>query len=132
MEFLTKEPPQVAGMDIEKTDFAECIRASRIQMPIIRLTESVEFDPHLEAIAGQPEIFGRLFRRLDAFVLGENSKLEFQIEADPWSKVKRWLRLTRWFPVLKVTVHVDCKVLYPFIKVTLPHNRHTVKFSVAQ
>lgn len=132
MEFLIREPPQVADMLIEKTDFAEHLRASRIQMPVIRLTESDEFEPRLEIIEGKNEICNRLFRRLDAFVIGETSKLEFKIEADPWEKVKRWLRLTRWLPIRKVAIRVDCTVLYPFIKVALPHNRHTVKFSVSK
>lgn len=132
MEFLTLEPPQVAGMIIEKTDFAEPMRHLRLQMPVIRLSESAEFEPMLELLEGSNGVSKRLFRRLDAFVIGETSKLEFKIEADPWEKVKRWLRITHWLPIRKLTVRVDCTVLYPYIKVTLPHNRHTAKFNAAE
>jgi hypothetical protein len=56
-------------------------------------------------------------------------KIELEFECDPWAKIKSKLRLTKWFPVKKVkkTVVIDGRVLYPYLNVQFPQNRHTVK-----
>lgn len=126
-QFMLAPQPKIYGMGAEENIFAESLRERRLEMPLIKISETAEFRPELEMSQSQ-EIGRHLLRRLQTRICSTQTALELTFP-DPWEKLKRKLRITRWFPLKPIKKKVLATVLYPYIKVPLPHNRHSVKFN---
>lgn len=125
---LPPESNQVLGIDTFDTPFAQPMRTRQIDMPLMRVSECADALYHNAEVS--KEMVRGMFYRLNAKIVSDTSALDVTFEFDPWVKVKRFLRITKWFPVKQRTVTLDCRVLYPYIKVALPHNKHHVQFYV--
>jgi len=133
-------PPRFFGVNVEETPFAESMRSRRLEVPLIRIGEAVTFEPYVEQVQHERAIQNILVH-LEAVICCHSQAVDVTAEIDPalelcqridgcrfWPFKKRCGRLLRWlFPIKKVTVRIRADVLYPYIKVPLPHNRHTVK-----
>lgn len=119
---------KILGIDIFDTPFAQPMRMRQIDMPLTRLAECADALYYNAEIS--KELVQGMFYRLNARIVSDISAVAVTFEFDPWAKIKRFLRITKWFPVRQRTVTIDCVVLYPYIKVALPHNKHHVHFSI--
>lgn len=126
---------QVIGVDAFITPFAEPMRNRQVSMPLTRISEHASIDclyQNLEHSSERNYITNSIVHRLTASIVSDVSALKVNFEWDCFSWLKRTLRVTRWFPIKSKTVMIDCRVLYPYIKVTLPHNRHHVAFKIRE
>lgn len=127
--------PHVFGTDVFESPFGAEMRARQVQVPVeqvcvadkssglcLNLTLDTHRDPALDI----------MHRRLSAHVCKDTTKLSATFEFDPWAPVKRFLRVTRWFPVKTRTIEIDGRVLYPYLNITFPLNRHHVTFAVRE
>lgn len=73
-------------------------------------------------------VIDNMGRTLEAYILKDTTFLLVDVEHDPWAWFKRKLRLTRWLPIKTKIIRLEGKVLYPWLNIQLPLNRHTVKF----
>lgn len=121
---------QILGIDAFETPFASAMRIRQLDMSLSRIAECAAGEAlfHNSEITQRTLVNG-MFRILEAKVVSDVSALNVSFEWDPFARIKRLLRITKWFPVKQRTVTIDCRVLYPYIKVQLPHNRHHVQFS---
>lgn len=114
----------IFGTDAFMTPFAEPMRKRQVEL--LELCKAVEAaDPrfiHEEYIAQD------LHRQLRAFVCTDTTNIEVTFDFDPWQRWKQRLRLTRWLPIKRKTIKIDGRVLYPYLNIRLPHNRHHVQF----
>jgi hypothetical protein len=121
------------GVETHDTFYAEQMRAKILELPVSRISIVSKSDPFMTMRMDKHEedVYRTLAHRVTAFVLTEDTRLNVTLEWDPWAKIKRLLRLTKWFPVRTRTFAIDGRVLYPYFTVTLPHERHTVKIKLA-
>lgn len=121
--FRVGAPPKLFDVDVFLSPFAEEIRQRQIDLPVLQLSETARItdgymDTHDKALR----------HRLHAFICHDTTKLILTFEWDCWANFKRKFRLTKWFPVRTRTVTIEGRVLYPYLKVSLPHNKHHVQF----
>ena len=123
----------ILGIPFDESHYAKEIRARQIEIPMMRIAEVEKFDPmySMEFTRGDHP-FGTVSRRAMANVLGETTHIMISVESDCLSWLKRLLGLAKWWPIKNRTVSVDGRVLYPFLKIQLPHNRHSVRFMIRQ
>lgn len=119
------KPDTIYGMPLHLTHYAVEQRARQLTVPFLHLQEVVT-----------PEIVTRFdhecwVTKFTARICAETTSLKVCFEWDRWASVKRFLRITKWFPIQTRTVLIDGRVLYPFLKVGLPHNRHYTQFKLA-
>lgn len=115
---------KVFGMDVDTTYYAPQIRTVQLEKSYIRLTEEANMSLALDYEAGS-----RMRRHITAEVLSESTGITVTIESNPLFRLKQkypWLR--KWFPILTKKVLIEGKVLYPYLKHTLLHNKHVIKF----
>jgi len=135
VDFAVPSKPELFGHEVWKTEFAECIRTNRVECKTSLFVTERAIDPFYLFESGQLEITKRefgaeLFVGLRLNITTDVTQLKITHEWDCWAKLKRLLRVTKWFPIKSKTAVVDCKVLYPYLKINLPHNKHTVKFNL--
>jgi len=118
------------GVDVFETPYAEEIRARTINLDMQPIRESAEIDLTFTKEEWSNDITDRICRRITTQVATDTTKVSVTLEWDAWAGFKRALRITRWFPIKKRTVEIDGRVLYPYLKVSLPTNRHHVQFAV--
>lgn len=118
---------KIYGMPLHETAYAVEQRARQLTVPFLHLQEtsglSLEYSVR--------ECIEKMRYHVSTRVCAETTSLKVCFEWDRWASVKRFLRITRWFPVSTRTVLIDGRVLYPFLKVGLPHNRHYTQFRIA-
>lgn len=128
--FIVDAPPQLFGIDAFETPYAEEMRQRQIDVPVCQISETVDIassDSYLREV-----IKKNTQHRLTAFICHDTTKLTLTFEWDTLAKFKRKFRLTKWFPVRTRTVTIEGRVLYPYLKVSLPHNKHHVQFNHTQ
>lgn len=119
------------GIDAKETSFAVMQRQRMLTMPVAKLREVARVDLSFEYVAKVDHECARyLHRKMVARICTDTTNLFIRLEWDPLAKLKRALRITKWFPVKSRTVAITGTVLYPYLAVTLPHNTHHVQFSV--
>lgn len=120
-------PTKIYGMPLHQTHYAVEQRARQLTVPFLHLGEtsglSLEYSVR--------ECVERMRLHFNARVCAETTQLKATFEWDRWASVKRFLRIVKWFPIKTRTVLIDGRVLYPFLKVGLPHNRHYTQFKIA-
>lgn len=122
---------EVFGMEPFLTPFAEEIRVRQVAMERVPYIAEYTINELLVTKRDYPDEVARHQRcRLEAMVCTDTTHVDVTFEWDIWARWKRWLRLTRWLPVRKRTVRIDGRVLYPYLKVSLPQNRQHVQFAV--
>lgn len=119
------QPEQVNRLwdaEMQETPLAEQIRARRLDVPVAQYMAECRDD---EAML--PEFIVReMYRQVRIRILRDQTQVTVRFEWDIWAPLKRLFKIK---PKTRTAV-IDCKVLYPFIKVQLPHNRHTLHCSV--
>lgn len=127
-----KGRPTIAGMENFETPYAEEIRSRIVleRMPYVSEIPTEQFALQLEASQWRDFVMDRQIHGLKAMICADTTHIDVTLEWDIWARWKRWLRLTRWWPVKTRTVRIDGRVLYPYLKVSLPQNRHHVKFAI--
>lgn len=122
----------IFGTEVFESPFGAEMRDRQVKMPVehvciadktsvgLNLTLDTHRDPQLNI----------LYRRLSAHVCKDTTKLAATFEFDPWATFKRKLRITRWFPVKSRTIEIEGRVLYPYLNITFPCNKHHVTFVV--
>lgn len=125
--FDHSSPTKIYGMPVHETCFAEEQRARQLTVPFLHLEETSSLSLEYSV----RECVERMRLHLSQRICAETTTLRVTFEWDPWASVKRALRLTRWFPVSTRTALIDGRVLYPYLKVGLPHNRHYTQFKLA-
>lgn len=121
----------IYGTPVFDTAYGVEMRRRQLTMPLFRLAEKVDIHP-LDLTLHQemnPETL-YLRRRLEAHIVADVTRLDIALEWDIWAKLKRKLRVTKWFPIKHRVVAIDGRVLYPYLTVNLPHNRHHVQFAI--
>lgn len=125
--FIANVPPKIFGIDTFETPFADEMRARQIDIPVTQVDESAEFSEYEEILS--QDYNRRLVRyRLRAHICHDTTEIKLTFEWDVLAKFKRKFRLTKWFPIKTRTATIEGRVLYPYLKVTLPHNKHHVQF----
>lgn len=124
--------PVLFGVDVFESPFGPEMRTRQVKMPLEQLCisdkTSIGLNPTIDTHRDLQ--LNILYRRLSAHVCKDTTKVSVTFEFDPWATFKRKLRLTRWFPVKKRTIEIDGRVLYPYLNITFPLNRHHVTFAV--
>lgn len=120
----------VFGKDVHESAFAVEMRQRQLTMPITRIDEDCYAPLTFEYRKDEDLIYRKLHRCLTARICTDTTELFIRLEWDPLAKLKRALRITKWFPIRHRTVSIKGEVLYPYVAVTLPHNIHHVRFSV--
>lgn len=120
-------PPSIYGMPVHETPFAVEQRDRQLTVPFLRLEESKSISGDFRYWECVEHMRMHIVKR----VCAETTALKLTFEWDCWAGFKRALRIVRWFPIRTRTVLVDGRVLYPYLKVGLPHNRHSVQFKIA-
>jgi hypothetical protein len=122
---------EVFGMGVFESPFAEEMRCRQVEMERVPFIAEVSVDETLATWRTfRDDVDCHLRRQLEAHICTDITAIEVTMEWDIWARWKRWLRLTRWFPVKTRTVKIDGRVLYPYLKVSLPQNRHHVRFAL--
>lgn len=125
--------PAVFNLDTFDSPFAPEMRDMQVRMPIeevcvadrvSEVTLNVKLETHRDPMLNE------MHRRLVAYVCKDTTNLSVSFEFDPWAKFKLALRLTRWFPIRRKRVDISGRVLYPYLNITFPMNRHHVTFAV--
>lgn len=139
MHFMVPTVPDgydsLFGIKVSKENFAEGIRTKRLQVPVGQYVS--EFTIH-DSMYNNSQIikedalnkFRELIFQAKTFVLQDVTTLVIEFEWDVFAGLKRLLHITKWFPIKTRKSIIDCRTLYPYCKVTFPHNKHTMKFSV--
>ena len=113
-----EEASQLYGMNMYATPYADVIRARIVEHSVTPPTnENLEVDCYLDALK----------RRLSAKIATDISHVCVTVEYDPWSKIKRALRLTKYFPIKTQSFVIEGTVIYPYLKVNFPSERHHIK-----
>lgn len=122
---------EVYGMSPFFTPYASEMRERSVDFPFVRIEESATIVNEAFQIRDiKDELTDTIHRRLTAYICHDDTEIKVTFKFDPWQKWKEKLRLTRWFPVKTRTIVIDGRVLYPYLKVQLPSNRHHVRFAV--
>jgi hypothetical protein len=124
---------QALGMNLFETPFAEEMRCRQVELERVPFITEFEISELALAVSDRAWLddatqFQK--HRLETLVCSDTTRIEMRFEWDIWARWKRALRLTRWFPIRTRTVTIDGRVLYPYLKVSLPNNRHHVKFAI--
>lgn len=129
--FIGDISPKMFGLEAQETSYAVLQRQRMLTMPVTRLAEVDRVDLSFEYVRDVDHECARyLHRRMVARICTDTTQLLIRLEWDILAKFKRALRITKWFPVKWRTVAIQGTVLYPYLNVTLPHNRHVVQFAV--
>lgn len=122
---------RVMGIDVFTTPFAEEMRQRQVEMSMIQLAESVEIDTTAFRMEShQNHITGNMIRRLSARICCDTTKIMVTMEWDSIAWLKRKTGLSKWWKVKQRTVEIEGRVLYPYLKLSLPANRHHVTFAL--
>lgn len=122
----------IFGKPVHESAFAVEIRQRQLTMPITHISEDCRAPLSFEYQKDSERHFYReLHRRLTAHICTDTTELFIRLEWDCFARMKRLLRITKWFPIRYRTVSVKGTVLYPYLTVTLPHNTHHVRFALA-
>lgn len=124
--FIVDSPPKLFGIDVFSTPFAESMRQRQVDIPVAQVSETVNVATGSWC---SETIQDYVQKRLTAYICHDTTSLKLTFEWDPLAAFKRKLRITKWFPIKTRTVTIDARVLYPYLKLSLPHNRHRVKFT---
>lgn len=119
-------PPSIYGIPYQENPFAVNLRERQVQIPFMRFEEVEKFDVRYEPSLEQME------ERFRARICTHTTKLRVTFEWDVLARLKRALRITRWFPVKKRAALIDGRTLYPFLRIDFPHNRHYAQFQVRE
>ena len=124
---------ELFGVETDLSPFADSIRQRRLEIYVGQCLCEYSFEDilkgNLEFISFERPDITRQVRQLKLRVLTDHTVVRITLECDPFAWLKRMLHITKWFPVKQITRDINCEVLYPLCKVTLPHNKHTVHFS---
>lgn len=116
------------GYDVFDSPFAIEMRARQIDVPLTRIAESTDVSYYHEYVTSNDPDKCRIKRRLIATLCHDTTNITLTFEWDCFTKFKRTLRITKWFPIKTRTATIEGRVLYPYLKVSLPHNKHHVQF----
>jgi len=142
MRFPVAGKQQVTFWGINPTEshYADLARYKIISLPVEQFMVSCAVDElAMTSEAHRLSVTNQLMETVAAHVLADSTSLSVPIECDAWAWLKRWLTgnslIPLWFrarvPDVKVvTFLIDGRVLYPHLKVQLPHLRHVVKFQL--
>lgn len=119
------------GMQMYFTPYAKAIR--------LRIIEQNVYSPEIELEREcEPSVFQRMDiqksmrLKLATKIAADVSHVRVIIECDPWANVKRWLRLTKRFPIKTQSFVIEGTILYPHLKVNFPAARHHVKLKLVE
>lgn len=122
---------RICGIEPFVTPFAEEMRVRQVELGCVPfVSECSVTEAEISRQLWDDELSLVQRRRLEMMVCADTTHIDVTLEWDIWARWKRWLRLTRWFPVRTRTVRIDGRVLYPYLKVSLPQNRHHVRFAI--
>lgn len=126
----TKEwfkPAQIHGVEAWQTPYAPEIRHRTADLENFTFISEQTIDELSIITESRTDVvYGRMVQRLKVDLIQDTTQIDITLEWDHWAKVKKWLKLK---PKTK-TVRIDGKVLYPYLKVQLPNNRHNVRFYI--
>lgn len=129
--FMVDVSPTVFGIDTFETPFAEDMRHRQIDIPVIQIAEGHNISNFAEVVSKDASR-DYLHRRLIAHICHDTTEIKLTFEWDILAKFKRKFRLTKWWPVKTRTVILEGRVLYPYLKVSLPRNKHHAQFKHTQ
>lgn len=134
-KFGEPKPNKIFGLEVWKTEYALAImeRIKTIDLPVCRYSEAATLDlSNCQISKHEDLVIGQLRYQMEHHICADDTHLIVTFECDPWAALKkRWKWFGRRWPVKQTHVKVDGKVLYPYLNVTFPLNRHTVKWRVA-
>jgi hypothetical protein len=121
-----------ADTEVETTHYAEQMRLRTITIPFAPLQRECrvsEFAMRVEPYQYRDYAKNELVMGIRAHVLCETTHVEVTHEWDYFAWLKRLLRVTKRFPIKSKKVKIDGRVIYPYLKVSLPGDKHVVKLS---
>lgn len=118
------------GIEADVKLWAESVRERQLKVGMCRMEESLFVPKDDWSFRTIPDMLrDRLAMQMEVKLLQDVTELTVTLECDAWATWKRALRLVKWFPIRTRQVKIQGQVLYPYLKVQLPFNRHTVKFT---
>ena len=118
---------ELFGIVSELNPFSVSLRQRRLEMDVSQYITESNIDDVMRNNCDL--IASEMFRQLRMKIITDKTVVRVTFECDPLAGLKHKLHITKWFPIKQCTRDIDCTVLYPLCKVTLPHNKHTVHFS---
>lgn len=129
----TEETLQIFGHNTWDTPYGDEIRdrCNSIDLPVILFEESATVDKAAYRFTETFDAQGYLRARLDRHIATDDTEISVEVYCDPWRAIKeRFKWISRRWPVRTQTVKIDGRVLYPYLTVQFPYNRHTVKWRI--
>lgn len=124
--------PEIFGIPIHETPYGRLAREKIIDNPFVVIEETNEVNLlEVTKMEDNDGYFQRLKLALEAKVMANTTELEVKVNCDPLESIKlkfKWLE--RWFPIKTQTVKISGLVLYPYLNIDFPANRHSVQFFV--
>lgn len=68
--------------------------------------------------------------KLAAYIMADITEIKLNVECDALGWLKRKLHIEKWWPVKKQEFTVQGTVLYPFLQVQMPYEKHVVKLEL--
>lgn len=125
---MVDAPPKIFDIDVFETPFGMDMRHRQIDVPVTRIVESTDVSYYHECVTNDDPDKCRIHRRLIAHICHDTTEIKLTFEWDCFAKFKRALRITKWWPVKTRTAVIEGRVLYPYLKISLPHNKHHASF----
>jgi hypothetical protein len=145
---------EIFGVDVNVSPFAECARTRILQLEVSEFFKAAEVSElHFNFEETTNHALQSLIMEMRAYIASDTTLLKVTIEYDPWRWLKKWCQSKEWlrwmtfvpappgqttgrwrncFNIRTKDITVDCKALYPHMKVQLPHVRHHVKMEWAR
>jgi hypothetical protein len=117
------------GMEMYATPYAQQIRQRIIEQSVYSPMMDRENVYSFESSEKLTEA-RHLQHKLSAIIATDVSHVRVTVECDPWARIKRALRLTKYFPIKQQSFVIEGKILYPHLKVNFPAARHHVKLKL--
>lgn len=116
----------VFGISVEEVPYAPDLRQRRLEVPVTTFVSESPLNFIRNSYYEKDCIYNLV--KIHTSMLCDKTTLIVEFEWDIFANLKRKLHLTKWFPIKKAKVKLNCMALYPYIKVQLPHNRHCIRF----
>lgn len=121
----------IFGINASITPIAEVRRVQSLSVDRIMLEERFDMYNSSCTLAKFEDTHRHMIAELKALICVDKTRFTVEMENDFWAPLKRRVKWMgkRW-PIRTKKVEVDCKVFYPYLKLTLPENTSHVRFEV--
>lgn len=128
---VPSQPSKLLNIEIDETVYAEWQRENILKIPLTQFITQYSMSDvlhHNTQTYKSDFLFDSYKQIYKTWLLSDKTKVEVEFEWDMFAGLKKLLHITRWFPVKTRKRIINCTVLYPYCKVTFPHNKQVVHF----